>query len=121
MEFWKFVETIHGARKQEFFESTRRDTFDSTYEAGRLEYVIEDGGDDVTNKSEKKLSKESESRSEFFYSIDKEKPQSKEKYKMRTSQKVSSASHMAPTRLGCGFRVDQMALNYVIQRTLSWQ
>ena len=37
----------------------------------------------------------------------------------RPPQDHSSASNKAPTRLGCRFKADQMALNFVLQRILS--
>ena len=119
MERRKCAATVLRAGKQEGFKSTRCDTFDSTYEDDRLEKVIENGGDDATNRPEKQWSKESESRAELLCSPDKEKPQPKENNKRRTSQEIFSAFHKAPTRLGCGFRVDQMALNFVLQRIFS--
>mmetsp|Transcript_21113 Transcript_21113/g.42266 ORF Transcript_21113/g.42266 Transcript_21113/m.42266 type:complete len:184 (+) Transcript_21113:1196-1747(+) len=74
-----------------------------------------------TNRAEKQGNTERESRTDSLCCSDQENFKPEENTKRRILQRGCSSPYAVPTRAGCGFRVDQMALKFVLQRSPLWQ
>ena len=81
---------------------------------GSLEYDSTGRVTNDKNKAERQENSESESRADLLC-------RSEKTIKRRILQRSYSSTSIVSTRLGCGFRLDKLALKLVLQRTPLWQ